>query len=356
MLAITDQIFSRAAEAACQNGVVAAPYTPRMTDLIPTALSPAPEYRRLVEDMPVVLWTADVTGRWTHVNTRWIEYTGLVGEANGFGFEAALHPQDVDPTLAVWTAAVASGEQYNIEYRLRDTQGKYCWFIVRGRKLAAPSADDVAWVGSCTDIDEQKRAEQAAIAAQRAAVRALGLALDRRDGETGGHTDRVVDQGQRLGQALGLAGADLVALEIGSVLHDVGKIGIPDRVLLKPGRLDAAERALINTHPVEGERFAAALEWLPPTALGLIRHHHERWDGQGYPDGLAGEQIPLLARLFAVVDVYDALTSRRPYKAAWPPDQARDEIARQAGRQFDPQIVDVFLALPTPSPEEISKR
>ena len=316
-----------------------------MTDLIPTALSPAPEYRRLVEDMPVMLWTADAVGRWTHVNTRWIEYTGLVGEASGFGFEAALHPQDVAPTLAVWTAAVATGEHYNIEYRLRDTQGQYRWFIVRGRKLAKPSDDDVAWVGSCTDIDEQKQAEEAALKAQRAAVRALGLALDMRDGETGGHTDRVVAQAMKLGRALGLASADLMALEIGAMLHDVGKISIPDRVLLKPGGLDAAERAMVNTHAAEGERFAAALGWLPPAALGLIRHHHERWDGQGYPDGLAGEQIPVLARLFAVVDVYDALTSRRPYKAAWLPDQAREEITRQAGTQFDPQMTDVFLKL-----------
>jgi len=323
-----------------------------MTDLIPTALGPAPEYRRLVEDMPVMLWTADAVGRWTHVNTRWIEYTGLVGEASGFGFEAALHPQDVAPTLAVWTAAVATGEHYNIEYRLRDTQGQYRWFIVRGRKLASPSADDVAWVGSCTDINEQKRAEQAALKAaqvaleaQRAAVRALGLALDMRDGETGGHTDRVVAQALKLGRALGLASADLMALEIGSMLHDVGKISIPDRVLLKPGGLDAAERALVNTHAAKGEHFAAALGWLPPAALGLIRHHHERWDGQGYPDGLMREQIPVLARIFAVVDVYDALVSQRPYKAAWLPAQAREEIARQAGRQFDPQIAAAFLTL-----------
>lgn len=180
-------------------------------------------------------------------------------------------------------------------------------------------------------------------------MRALGLALDMRDGETGGHTDRVVAQALKLGRALGLLEAQLMALEIGSMLHDVGKISIPDRVLLKPGGLDAAERVLVNTHAAEGERFAAALGWLPPAALGLIRHHHERWDGQGYPDGLAGEQIPVLARIFAVVDVYDALVSQRPYKAAWSPAQAREEITKQAGTQFDPQIVDTFLALLTSS-------
>ena len=325
-------------------------YTFPMTDLIPTALGPAPEYRRLVEEMPVMLWTADPAGRWTHVNARWIEYTGLVGEASGFGFEAALHPQDVAPTLAVWTQAVASGQHYEIEYRLRDTQGQYRCFIVSGRKLVSPIDDDVAWVGSCTDIDKQKRAEQAALEAQRSAVRALGLALDVRDGETGGHTDRVVRQALNLGQVLGLPPAELTALEIGSMLHDIGKIGIPDRVLLKPGGLDPDERVLVNTHAVEGERFALSLGFLSPDVLTLIRHHHERWDGQGYPDGLIGEQIPLLARLFSVVDVYDALTSQRPYKAAWTPAQAREEIARQAGTQFDPQIAAAFLKLLTNAP------
>lgn len=309
------------------------------------ALGPAPEYRRLVEEMPILLWTADATGRWTHVNGRWTEYTGLIGEAQGFGFEAALHPDDVALTLEVWTAAIHSRQPYDIEYRLRDTHGQYRWFVVRGRKVATPGADDVSWVGSCTDIDAQKQAETVALSAQRAAVRALGLALEVRDGETGGHTDRVVAQALALGRALGLDATALAALELGATLHDVGKIGVPDRVLRKPGVLDVDERALIHAHPAEGVRFAAALGFLPTAALGVIRHHHERWDGQGYPDELAWDQIPLLARIFAVVDVYDALVSDRPYKAAWTPEQARAEIARQAGVQFDPQVVHAFLEL-----------
>ncbi|GGO36234.1 HD domain-containing phosphohydrolase [Deinococcus humi] len=322
-----------------------------MAHLTPTALGPAPEYRRLVEEMPIMLWTADVAGRWTHVNRRWIEYTGVIGETTGFGFEEGLHPEDVAPTLAVWTEAIRTGQPYDIEYRLRDQAGGYRWFVVRGRKLAAPLADDVAWVGSCSDIDEHKQAELQALAAQRAAVRALGLALETRDGDTGGHTDRVVRHALSLGRALGLSAEDLTALELGALLHDVGKIGLPDTVLLKPGALDDQAWALIRSHSAEGERFAAALGFLPPAALAVIRHHHERWDGQGYPDGLAWDRIPLLARIFTVVDVYDALVSERPYKAAWTPAQAREEIARQSALQFDPQVVDVFLSS-TPVPEE----
>lgn len=155
----------------------------------------------------------------------------------------------------------------------------------------------------------------------------------------------MVGQALALGRALGLGAADLEALELGATLHDVGKIGIPDQVLRKPAALNLDERMLIQAHPVQGARFAAALGFLPPAALGVIRHHHERWDGQGYPDELAWDQIPLLARIFAVVDVYDALVSVRPYKAAWTPEQARAEIARQAGVQFDPQVVHAFLEL-----------
>lgn len=124
-----------------------------------------------------------------------------------------------------------------------------------------------------------------------------------RDAETGGHTDWVVRYAMALGQALGLSTADLAALELGAMLRDVGKIGISDRVLLKPGALDGGEWALIRVQAVEGERFTAALGFLPTGALALIRHHHERWYSSGYPDGLMGERMPVLARVFAVLDV-----------------------------------------------------
>jgi PAS domain S-box-containing protein/putative nucleotidyltransferase with HDIG domain len=320
----------------------------QLSDLEPIPKAPHDQYQRVVEDMPVMLWTADEGGHWTHVNRRWTDYTGLVGVVPGFGFEAALHPDDVAPTVEVWTQAVESRRPYDIEYRLRDVKGQYRWFVVQGRHFRHPAVPDIAWVGSCTDIDEQKRAEEEARAARLSAIRALGLALEARDRETSGHTDRVTGLALRLGRALGLS--DLRDLEIGAYLHDLGKIAIPDAVLLKPGPLDAGERAVINTHVTEGVRFAAALGFVQPQALALIRHHHERWDGAGYPDKLGGEQIPYLARLFAVVDTYDALVSVRPYKPAWSTVEACVELQAQAGRQFDPDMVEVFLAL---HPEEL---
>ena len=316
-----------------------------MSELEPVPNRSMGEYRHLIEDMPVMLWTADPEGHWTHVNRRWTEYTGLIGASPGFGFEEALHPDDVESTVSVWRQAVDAQAPYDIEYRLRDVEGQYRWFVVRGRYFSHPSFPDTAWVGSCTDIDDQRRAEQEARATRLSAIRALGLALEVRDRETRGHTDRVTRLALRLGRALELDPETLDNLKVGSFLHDLGKIAIPDAVLLKPGPLDAGERAVVNTHTAEGERFADALGFLDPAALELIRHHHERWDGAGYPDKLSGEAIPLLARLFAVVDTYDALVSVRPYKPAWTVEAARQEIRLQAGQQFDPRMVQVFLSL-----------
>lgn len=308
-------------------------------------LQPEDGYRHLLDEMPVMLWTADASGVWEHVNRAWVDYTGLVGGTRGFGFEEALHPEDEAPTLAAWTGAVASGMNYEIEYRLRNRDGEHRWFMVRGVRVDDGAGRRLAWVGTCTDIEEQKRAEAAARAAHEAAVRALGLALEARDRETKGHTDRVTAWATRLGAALGLDNTALEALRLGAYLHDIGKLSISDATLLKPGPLDDAEWEVMRGHVLEGERFAATLGFLPAPSLGLIRAHHERWDGSGYPHGLSGAAIPLLARIFAVVDVYDALTSERPYKRAWTAQEAAVELRAQAGRQFDPEIVSAFLRL-----------
>lgn len=174
---------------------------------------------------------------------------------------------------------------------------------------------------------------------------ALGVALEARDLETHGHTERVVSLAVRLGRALGLPCRDTEALRQGAYLHDLGKLAIPDQILRKPGKLDPDEWAVMQTHAERGAGIAARLPNLEPGVLDVIRHHHERWDGAGYPGGLAGEAIPLLARVFAVCDVYDALTRERPYKAAWTPERAQAELQAQAGRQFDPRVVAAFLGV-----------
>jgi PAS domain S-box-containing protein len=192
---------------------------------------------------------------------------------------------------------------------------------------------------------ERAAAQHQIEASREEAFRALGLALEFRDYETRGHTDRVVALARRLGQRVGLDADELEALAWGAYLHDLGKIAIADAVLLKPGRLTADEYAQVKRHAVIGHEMSRDLTFLPERSREVVRSHHERWDGRGYPDALAGEAIPRMARLFALVDVYDALVSERPYKAAWSEAEARTELAANAGSQFDPRLTAAMLEL-----------
>lgn len=181
-------------------------------------------------------------------------------------------------------------------------------------------------------------------AASTETVRALVAATELRDPYTAGHSYWVTRQALEVGRALGLPPHSLEALVRGTLVHDVAKLEIPDAVLNKPGPLTPEERHVVERHPVAGEAVCARLGFLPEE-LAIVRHHHERWDGAGYPDGLAGEQIPLLARIVAVVDVYDALTSQRAYRDAWETARAQAYIREHAGTQFDPRVVAVWSRL-----------
>jgi putative nucleotidyltransferase with HDIG domain len=180
---------------------------------------------------------------------------------------------------------------------------------------------------------------------RESALRAVGRVLELRDDETYGHTDRVTTLAGRLGQALGLDEEHLQHLRWGAYLHDVGKVAVRDELLRKPGKLTDEERAAMQTHVVVGDEMLRDEAFVPASVREVVRHHHERWDGNGYPDGLAARAIPLLARVFSVVDVYDALISERPYKRAWPHEEALTEIVRCAGTQFDPWVVQAFAEL-----------
>jgi ribonuclease P protein subunit RPR2 len=177
----------------------------------------------------------------------------------------------------------------------------------------------------------------------KATVLALANAVEARDSFTGRHAERVAAYGLRIAEAAGVAIDPQV--EFGFLLHDVGKIAVPDAILFKPGPLSDEERALICKHPAIGSEILRHIDFLGD-ATSVIRHHHERWDGTGYPDGLQGEAIPVHARVFAVADTLDALTTDRPYRqaVAWP--DARRAIVEGAGSQFDPAIVDAYETVP----------
>ena len=180
--------------------------------------------------------------------------------------------------------------------------------------------------------------------AYRATLEGWVHALDMRDKETEGHTQRVTTLTERLARSMGVGDEDLVHIRRGALLHDIGKMAIPDGILLKPGPLTDDERELIKKHPVYAYDMLKQIDFLLP-AIDIPHYHHEKWDGTGYPEGLRGESIPFPARIFPVIDVYDALVSNRPYRKALPPEEVRERIKADAGSHFDPQVVDAFLQM-----------
>lgn len=172
-------------------------------------------------------------------------------------------------------------------------------------------------------------------------MEALGRAIARRDSDTGVHNYRVAWTATQIAEAMDIKDNKMQALIIGSFLHDVGKIGIPDAILLKPGRLDDEEMAVMRTHVSLGAQIIDGIGWLEE-ASDVVEYHHEKWDGTGYPYRLCKESIPLSARIFAVADVFDALCSKRPYKAAMPFDKAMSILHKDRGSHFDPSVIDAF--------------
>ena len=171
-------------------------------------------------------------------------------------------------------------------------------------------------------------------------------ALIRRDKETGEHTRRVTEMTMKLARAMNVDEADLIHIRRGALLHDIGKIGIPDAILHKPGPLTDDQMEVVRRHPTYAYEWLAPIAALRP-ALAIPYCHHERWDGTGYPRGLKGEQIPLSARMFAVVDTWDALGSDRPYRKAWQEEEVRNHLCLLAGTHFDSEVVANFLRLTT---------
>jgi len=169
-------------------------------------------------------------------------------------------------------------------------------------------------------------------------------ALDLRDKETEGHTQRVTELTVRIAQQIGIQEEDIVNIRRGALLHDIGKMGIPDKILLKPGPLDEDEWKIMKNHSSIAYNLLYPITYLRP-ALDVPLYHHEKYDGSGYPNGLKDEQIPIAARIFAIVDVWDALTSDRPYRSAWSNKKALKYLKDQSGSHFDPRVVEVFLNL-----------
>jgi putative nucleotidyltransferase with HDIG domain len=247
---------------------------------------------------------------------------------------------------ALYSLTIGSGK--SIDGLVRDVQ------ITTAGIMTAEAA--VLWLvlkrayGRNSDqMAAQARALEAALSESESAydstLRALSLALDVRDRETEGHAQRVARYMDLMARELRASTVDVKTLRRGALLHDVGKIGIPDEILRKTGELDGAQWRIMKRHPAYGARILAGIPYLSGAAE-IVHHHHEHYDGSGYPDGLAGEDIPLGARIFSLADALDAMTSDRPYRKAMTLEDAITEIERCSGKQFDPSIVSAFLRIP----------
>ena len=212
------------------------------------------------------------------------------------------------------------------------------------REAASRERQLEAYAADLREVFKQERTRtQELRRSYKATVLALANAVEARDAYTGRHAQRVAAYGLRIGHA---AGVEVDAqVEFGFLLHDIGKVAVPDAILFKPGPLTGEEHALMTAHPTIGWEILRHIDFLDD-AKTVVRHHHERWDGTGYPDGLAGAEVPLHARVFAVADALDALTTDRPYRAAVSWATARETIREAAGTQFDPAIVAAYDTIP----------
>ncbi len=233
----------------------------------------------------------------------------------------------------------------------RQADGREKWLETNKVPLHDSQGRVMGILGTFQDVTDRRRAEEQIrrlnaelTEAYDATIEGWSRALDCRDHETEGHSRRVTELTLRLACAVGLDGEELVHVRRGALLHDIGKMGVPDRVLLKPGPLDDGEWEMMRRHPSLAHEILEPVAFLRPS-LDIPFCHHEKWDGTGYPQCLRGEQIPLAARLFAVVDVWDALRSDRPYRKAWDRGRVLDHIHGLAGTHFDPQVVGAFLSL-----------
>jgi HD-GYP domain-containing protein (c-di-GMP phosphodiesterase class II) len=230
--------------------------------------------------------------------------------------------------------------------------GHYVWLESSARAILDPRTDSIIEIQTASrDITERKKAEKALHTAhndlQEAYDRTIEgwvRALDLRDRETEGHTQRVTELTIKVAGTLGFSAEELVHIRRGALLHDMGKMGIPDEILQKPGPLNETEWEKMRQHPRYAYEMLSPITYLRP-ALDIPYCHHERWDASGYPRGLKGEGIPLVARLFSIIDVWDALCSDRPYRKKMPHREVIRYLREKSGQLFDPKLIDVFLTI-----------
>ena len=279
-----------------------------------------------------------------------------------------VHPDDREPTLAAAAQQIEEGRAVlNFQNRYRTKDGAYRWL----EWMSRPDPDGRTLIAVARDVTDRKRVEELEhgyqerleravrdrtkelddrnaelYEARQEMLRRLALAAEYRDDETFEHTERIRCSSALLAAELGLPDDEIELIRDAAPLHDIGKLGVSDTILLKPGKLTPAELECMRRHALTGAAIlSGSSSDVLRAAEEVARCHHEWWNGAGYPTGLRGEDIPVRARIVALADVFDALTHKRPYKSAWPVDDAVAEIRRLRGHQFDPRVVDAFERL-----------
>ena len=309
------------------------------------------QFRLLAENASDIISRHDVHGVFLYVSPASCRILGydpeeLVGKA-AMDF---IHPDDQPKIKAGSKVKPRRDSVYTLSYRARKKDGQYLWLETSARPILDGQTDAVIEIQAASrDITERKRAEEAIQIAHQNLQEAYDRtiegwvrALDLRDRETEGHTQRVTEMTVRVALALGLPESEIIHVKRGALLHDIGKIAVPDEITKKAGPLNEREWSIMRKHPEYAYELLSPIAYLEP-ALAIPYCHHERWDGSGYPRGLKEEQIPLTARLFAIIDVWDALTSQRSYRKPNSPEDTIAFLKKEAGRLFDPHLVDLFL-------------
>ncbi len=303
--------------------------------------------RTLMDTIPDTIWFKDRESRFLRVNKAQAKRLVVSDPSELLGKTDAdfFSPEHTKFAFEQEQMIIDNGESIiNDDEMLTYPDRPSEWVSVSKLPLYDQNGNIIGTYGLARDISERKRAEEELQIAYDATLEGWAAALELREKETADHSRNVVEMTERVAAQFDFSEDEMVHIRRGALLHDIGKMGIPDSILLKPGPLTADEWNVMKMHPVFANRLLSGIPYLQP-ALSIPYSHHERWNGTGYPQGLSGTDIPLAARIFAVVDVWDALSSDRPYRPAWTYDAVIQYLKEQSGVQFDPRVVEVFLEI-----------
>ena len=312
------------------------------------------QFRLMAENSSDMISKHDTSGIFLYVSPACRTLLGYEPEELiGTSVTPLIHPEDVNQLMELLATPSWDDITTTFQYRARRKNGEYIWLETTARLFFDKNSQKQEFQASSRDITERKQSQEALQIAhtdlQEAYDRTIEgwvKALDLRDRETEGHTQRVTEITVKLARKLNCTEDELVHIRRGALLHDMGKMGIPDEILQKPGPLTDDEWVVMRRHPQYAYQMLSPIKYLSQ-ALIIPYYHHERWDGSGYPHKLKGKDIPLHARLFSVVDVWDALQSDRPYRKGLPSKEIVEYLQKEAGRLFDAEIVDIFIPLIT---------